>query len=93
IKMGIYSGIVGFALVAAFIFVLYGNWGFLANIALLIHTILTFSALTLVGATLTLPGIAGVVLGIGLAVDANVLINERIREETRKGKSAFAAID
>ena len=93
IKMGIYSGIVGFALVAAFIFVLYGTWGFLANIALLIHTILTFSALTLVGATLTLPGIAGVVLGIGLAVDANVLINERIREETRKGKSAFAAID
>ncbi|MBY5320251.1 protein translocase subunit SecD [Rhizobium johnstonii] len=93
IRMGIYSGIVGFVLVAAFIFVLYGTWGFLANIALLIHTILTFSALTLVGATLTLPGIAGVVLGIGLAVDANVLINERIREETRKGKSAFAAID
>ncbi|MBX5177526.1 protein translocase subunit SecD [Rhizobium lentis] len=93
IKMGIYSGIVGFALVAAFIFVLYGTWGILANVALLIHTILTFSALTLVGATLTLPGIAGVVLGIGLAVDANVLINERIREETRKGKGAFAAID
>ncbi|MDQ0560589.1 SecD/SecF fusion protein [Rhizobium mesoamericanum] len=93
IRMGIYSGLVGFVLVAAFIFILYGKWGFLANFALLIHTILTFSALTLVGATLTLPGIAGVVLGIGLAVDANVLINERIREETRKGKSAFAAID
>ena len=93
IKMGIYSGIVGFILVAVFIFVLYGTWGVLANIALLIHTILTFSALTLVGATLTLPGIAGIVLGIGLAVDANVLINERIREETRKGKGAFAAID
>ncbi|PZM12031.1 protein translocase subunit SecD [Rhizobium tubonense] len=93
IRMGIYSGIVGFALVAAFIFVLYGAWGILANVALLIHTVLTFSALTLVGATLTLPGIAGVVLGIGLAVDANVLINERIREETRKGRSAFAAID
>ncbi|MGO4439382.1 protein translocase subunit SecD [Rhizobium sp. RAF56] len=93
IRMGIYSGIVGFILVAAFIFILYGTWGILANVALLIHTILTFSALTLVGATLTLPGIAGVVLGIGLAVDANVLINERIREETRKGRSAFAAID
>lgn len=93
IRMGIYSGLVGFVLVAVFIFILYGKWGFLANFALLIHTILTFSALTLVGATLTLPGIAGVVLGIGLAVDANVLINERIREETRKGKSAFAAID
>jgi len=93
IRMGLYAGVVGFVLVAGFIFVLYGTWGILANTALLIHTILTFSALTLVGATLTLPGIAGVVLGIGLAVDANVLINERIREETRKGKSAFAAID
>ena len=93
IQKGIYSGLVGFVLVAAFIFVLYGAWGILANIALLIHTILTFSALTLVGATLTLPGIAGIVLGIGLAVDANVLINERIREETRKGRGAFAAID
>jgi len=93
IQMGLYSGLVGFALVAVFILVLYGWWGVLANFALLIHTILTFSALTLVGATLTLPGIAGVVLGIGLAVDANVLINERIREETRKGRGAFAAID
>jgi SecD/SecF fusion protein len=93
IQRGIYSGLVGFALVAVFIFVLYGTWGILANVALLIHTILTFSALTLVGATLTLPGIAGIVLGIGLAVDANVLINERIREETRKGRGAFAAID
>lgn len=93
IQMGLYSGLVGFVLVAVFILVLYGTWGLLANVALLIHTILTFSALTLVGATLTLPGIAGIVLGIGLAVDANVLINERIREETRKGRGAFAAID
>jgi SecD/SecF fusion protein len=54
---------------------------------------LTFAALTLLGATLTLPGIAGIVLGIGLAVDANVLINERIREETRAGRSAVAALD
>jgi SecD/SecF fusion protein len=93
IQMGIYTGLIGLVLVIAFIFALYGTWGLLANIALIIHTILTFSALTLVGATLTLPGIAGIVLGIGLAVDANVLINERIREESRKGKSAFAAID
>ena len=55
--------------------------------------ILTFGALSLLGATLTLPGIAGIVLGIGLAVDANVLINERIREETRKGLSAIVALD
>jgi SecD/SecF fusion protein len=93
IQKGIYTGLIGLVLVIAFIFLLYGTWGILANVALVIHTILTISALTLVGATLTLPGIAGIVLGIGLAVDANVLINERIREETRKGKSAFAAID
>jgi SecD/SecF fusion protein len=93
IKKGVYSGLIGFAFVAAFIFFLYGAWGLLANAALALNVILTFAGLTLIGSTLTLPGIAGVVLGIGLAVDANVLINERIREETRKGKSAFAAID
>ncbi|MCB5202232.1 protein translocase subunit SecD [Neorhizobium sp. T786] len=93
IEMGIFTGFVGFLLVVAFMFVLYGAWGFLANIALTLNVILTFAGLTMLGATLTLPGIAGIVLGIGLAVDANVLINERIREEARKGKSAFAAID
>ncbi|MGW9231688.1 protein translocase subunit SecD [Pseudorhizobium sp. NPDC055634] len=93
IEMGIYTGLIGFALVVAFMFVLYGSWGILANIALTLNIILTFAGLTLLGATLTLPGIAGIVLGIGLAVDANVLINERIKEEARKGKSAFAAID
>src|SRR3546814_3431088 len=72
---------------------LYGAWGMLANTALLLNVVLTFSALSLLGATLTLPGIAGIVLGIGLAVDANVLINERIREETRRGRSAMAALD
>lgn len=93
IEMGILSGLVGFALVMGFIIALYGAWGLLAVLALALNVILTFAGLTLVGATLTLPGIAGIVLGIGLAVDANVLINERIREETRKGKGAFAAID
>ena len=93
IQMGIASGIIGFALVVALIIGLYGRWGILAVVALTLNVILTFAGLTLVGATLTLPGIAGIVLGIGLAVDANVLINERIREESRKGKGAFAAID
>ena len=93
IHKGIYTGLIGFALVVAFMFFLYGAWGILANVALLLNVILTFAGLTLIGATLTLPGIAGIVLGIGLAVDANVLINERIKEETRKGKSAFGAID
>ncbi|WP_102957936.1 protein translocase subunit SecD [Mangrovicella endophytica] len=93
IERGILSGLVGFGLVFIFMFVLYGRWGLLANFALLLNVILTFGALSLLGATLTLPGIAGIVLGIGLAVDANVLINERIREETRKGLGAFPALD
>jgi SecD/SecF fusion protein len=93
IEMGLYTGLAGFLLVVGFIIVLYGAWGLLAVLALALNVILTFSGLTLIGATLTLPGIAGIVLGIGLAVDANVLINERIREEVRKGKGAFAAID
>ncbi|MGF9564088.1 protein translocase subunit SecD [Neorhizobium sp. JUb45] len=93
IEMGIFTGLIGFGAVVAFIFFLYGSWGLLANFALMINVILTFAGLTLIGSTLTLPGIAGIVLGIGLAVDANVLINERIKEETRKGKTVFAAID
>lgn len=93
IKMGLYTGIIGFILVAVFIFVLYGMWGIIADIALALHTILTFAALSLLGATLTLPGIAGIILGIGIAVDANILINERIREESAKGMGALAALD
>ena len=93
IKMGLVTGIAGFILVAVFIQLLYGVWGLIANVALLLHTVLTFSALSLIGATLTLPGIAGIILGIGIAVDANILINERIREETRKGLGAMAALD
>ncbi|NYZ11181.1 protein translocase subunit SecD [Azospirillum sp. RWY-5-1] len=93
VRMGIVTGAVGFALVFGFMLLLYGRWGLLANVALALNVVLTLSALSLMGATLTLPGIAGIVLGIGLAVDANVLINERIREETRKGRSAFPALD
>ncbi|MBX4336523.1 protein translocase subunit SecD [Bartonella raoultii] len=93
IQMGLYTGIIGFILVTIFIFLLYRIWGLIANIALALHTILTFAALSLLGATLTLPGIAGIILGIGIAVDANILINERIREESRKGISAFASLD
>ncbi len=93
IERGIFTGAIGFALVVAFLCLLYGRWGLVANLALGLNVILTFAALTILGATLTLPGIAGIVLGIGLAVDANVLINERIREETRKGMSAIAALD
>jgi SecD/SecF fusion protein len=93
IRAGAITGIAGLILVVAFMTLLYGRWGVVANLALLVNVALTFAALSLLGATLTLPGIAGIVLGIGLAVDANVLINERIREETRNGKGAAAALD
>lgn len=93
IESGLTTGLIGFVLVFLFMFVLYGVWGLLANLALALNIALTFGALSLMGATLTLPGIAGIVLGIGLAVDANVLINERIREETRKGARAVVALD
>jgi protein-export membrane protein SecD len=74
-------------------FAAYGLFGLFANLALLINIVLIFGVLSLLGATLTLPGIAGIVLTIGIAVDANVLINERIREEIRSGKSPVASID
>jgi SecD/SecF fusion protein len=93
IEKGIYAGIAGFALVVAFMIALYGGWGLFANFALFLNVALTLGILTFIGATLTLPGIAGIILGIGLAVDANILINERIREEARKGVSAMAALD
>lgn len=93
IESGVSTGLVGFAAVVLFMCVLYGRWGLVANLALVLNVMLTIAMLTLLGGTLTLPGIAGIVLGIGLAVDANVLINERIREETRKGVGAMAALD
>ena len=93
IRMGIYTGLIGFGLVVVFIMVLYRGWGLIANLALGLNVILTLGALSLLGATLTLPGIAGIILGVGMAVDANVLINERIREEARKGVSSLKALD
>ncbi|MGH6866134.1 MAG: protein translocase subunit SecD [Methyloceanibacter sp.] len=93
IEEGKWAGLVGLALVIGFMFVGYGLFGLFANIALLVNVALIFAVLSLMGATLTLPGIAGIVLVIGIAVDANVLINERIREEIRSGKSPMAAVD
>jgi protein-export membrane protein SecD len=89
-KMAAYWGL---ALVVIFMFAAYGLFGLFANIALIVNVALIFAVLSLMGATLTLPGIAGIVLVIGIAVDANVLINERIREEIRTGKSPFAAVE
>jgi preprotein translocase subunit SecD len=80
-------------LVLSYMIATYGIFGVFADVALAVHILLIFAAMVLLGATLTLPGIAGIVLTIGLAVDANVLIYERIREEVRSGRTAIAAID
>jgi SecD/SecF fusion protein len=93
IHAGKIAGIIGSILVVAFMFVAYGFLGFLANIALAVHVAMIVALLSLLGATLTLPGIAGIVLTIGMAVDSNVLIYERIREERRNGRSVIQAID
>lgn len=93
IRQGIRSFIVGGSLVVLFMLVYYRFAGLLADLALVWNVLFMVAALAAFGATLTLPGIAGMVLTLGMAVDANVLINERIREELRLGKTARAAID
>jgi len=93
IASGKKAALMGLLLVMIFMLVGYGLFGMFANIALIFNVALIFAVLSLMGATLTLPGIAGIVLTIGIAVDANVLINERIREEIRSGKSPYAAVD
>jgi SecD/SecF fusion protein len=92
ISMGISTGVVGALLVLAFMVGIYGRWGLIACTGLAINIGLSFGVLSLLGATLTLPGIAGFILSIGMAVDANILINERIREETRRGEPAMVAL-
>jgi len=93
IKAGQYSAIGGLIFVALFMIARYGLFGIFADVALTLNVVLLLAALTLFGATLTLPGIAGIVLTMGMAVDANVLIYERIREEQRNGRSMLASID
>jgi SecD/SecF fusion protein len=93
IKAGVTSGIVAAILVVAFMVVAYGLFGLFADISLVLNIVLIVAALSFLGSTLTLPGIAGIVLTIGMSVDANVLIYERIREELKAGKSILAAID
>ncbi len=93
IAAGVTASIIGFVLVVLFMLASYGLFGVFANVALLFNLFLIVGALSILQASLTLPGIAGILLTIGMAVDANVLINERIREESRLGKSPIAAID
>jgi preprotein translocase subunit SecD len=93
INAGRYATVAGLGLVALFMILRYGLFGLFANIALTLNVILLLAILTAFGATLTLPGIAGIVLTMGMAVDANVLIYERIREEQRNGRTMLASID
>jgi preprotein translocase subunit SecD len=92
IRQGLTAGIVGLALVIASMVLYYRGAGWNAVLALLLNTIMTVAALSYIDATWTLPGIAGLVLSIGMAVDSNVLIFERIKEELRGGKAVPAAI-
>lgn len=93
IRQGIYAMIVGGALVILFMIIYYGLSGLIAVFALILNTLIIMSGLAGFGATLTLPGLAGMILSIGMAVDANVLIYERIREELRIGKTLRTAVE
>ncbi len=93
INAGEHAAYVGAALVIFFMLVTYGLFGLFANIAVAVNVAMIFGDLSVLNATLTLPGFAGIVLTVGIAVDSNVLIYERIREEVRAGRSAINAID
>ena len=93
IDAGKRASLVAAVLVVGYMLLTYGTFGLFADIALGVHILLIFASMVLLGATLTLPGIAGIVLTIGMAVDANVLIYERIREENHNGRSVIASLD
>ncbi|MBU2329166.1 MAG: protein translocase subunit SecDF, partial [Alphaproteobacteria bacterium] len=93
INAGVTASIIGGVAVIFFMIAFYGTFGIMANIALAANIAMILAALSLIGSTLTLPGIAGIVLTMGMAVDSNVLIYERIREEARNGRPLIQAID
>lgn len=93
IRSGVYASLVGLGLVVFFMLAYYRGAGVNAVVALLLNMVMTMAALVIFNATLTLPGIAGLILSIGMAVDSNVLIFERMREEIRAGKSMATAVD
>ena len=92
IKTGLMSFIVGFALVVTFMAVYYRVFGMIANMALVFNIVIVITVLSWLQATLTLPGIAGIVLTVGMSVDANVLIFERVKEEIKNGNNPQTAI-
>jgi protein-export membrane protein SecD len=93
IRAGAVSLVAGFVFVIAFMGFFYGLFGWFANLALVINLLLMLGIMSLLQATLTLPGMAGILLTLGMAVDANILINERIREEQKLGRPPLAALE
>jgi len=93
INKGLYAGLIGVVLVVIFMAIYYGLSGLVANWGMVLNVVFLMGALAALGATLTLPGIAAIVLLIGMSVDANVLIFERVREELKLGKAPKAALD
>ncbi|QLB18590.1 protein-export membrane protein SecD [Mannheimia granulomatis] len=93
VKQGMDAGMLGLGLTILFCLAYYKMFGVFASFALLANMVLTVGLMSLIGATLTMPGIAGIVLAVGMSVDANVLIYERIKEELRNGRSIQQAID
>ena len=93
VNAGLLAGAIGAVFVLVFMVAAYGLLGVIANVALIANVAMIVALLSVLGATLTLPGIAGIVLTVGMAVDSNVLIYERIREERRAGRSVIQAID
>lgn len=93
IRAGALALAAGFVMVLVFMAVFYGLFGWFANIALVVNLILMLAVLSVMGATLTLPGMAGILLTLGMAVDANILINERVREEVKHGRKPLAALE
>jgi protein-export membrane protein SecD len=93
IRAGAISLLAGFLFVIAFMAFFYGLFGWFANLCLIVNLILMLAMMSLLEATLTLPGMAGILLTLGMAVDANILINERIREEQKRGRPPLAALE
>ena len=93
IRAGAISLLAGFLFVIAFMAFFYGLFGWFANLCLIVNLVLMLALMSLLEATLTLPGMAGILLTLGMAVDANILINERIREEQRRGRPPLAALE
>ena len=93
IRAGVTASIVAVIAVVAFMLLTYGRFGIYANLAVVINVLIILAVMAMLNSTLTLPGIAGFVLTIGTAVDANVLINERIREERRRGRNVVTAVE